>query len=154
MRIIKTSIILASVFSMSSTALAGAPQDVVKYNCENGVKVYRNGPSAEQKTARLTRRAAYLQADLVRRQRRVQAARQEKVVAARNAAFERGFTQGQKQAQDAQAKAQEGYRSNRNRYGYGRRYSTSFYGLYGAPYYYRPAFHGPVRTSNGPRRRH
>ena len=137
-------IVLLLAFGFSPTAFAGAPRDVIKYSVENGVKVYRNELSPEQKMARLVRQTVFQAEQRARAQRQVEDVQQQQALAAREAAFERGYAKGRQQSQDEQARTAQNRRAPRSRYG--RRYTTSYYGYGGSRrYYYRPAYHGPRR---------
>jgi len=131
--LISCSIVLA-LASIAPIASAGHCPGKTKYTCENGVQVYRFGLTPAQQHARnihnqeILRHAAQMRANQA-----LLAAQNAQAQADIEAAYERGFTKGNEQAQET--------RKRRNRYGYGRRYTTSYYGYGRRSYYYRPAYH-------------
>ncbi len=136
-KLISCSIVLA-LASIAPIASAGHCPGKTKYTCEKGVKVYRLGLTPAQQQARdinnqeVLRRAAQMRADQA-----LLAARNAQVQADIEAAYERGFAKGNEQTQQS--------RKRRNRYGYGRRYTTSYYGYGRRSFYYRPAYHNSSR---------
>ena len=104
-----------------------------KYTLENGVRVYRVLPSINARSNKMAhKRARVIYGMKVNRHKRAAKLRRQKILASRQAAFERGFDKGYEKAKSEYANKSK----RRNRYGYGRRYSTSFYG-----YPYSRRFH-------------
>ncbi len=118
-----------SVASFAAPAMAGTAAKTNNYRVENGVKVYR------AKSATLSaRQLAYFQ----QQQRTAVLAAEKQAVVERQTAqareaeqayergFETGFAASQKQTNAGNSKR----RYRHNRYNYGRRYVTSYFGPY------------------------
>ena len=138
---------------------AFADASAAAYNVEKGVRVYRNELDATLLAEKKARYQAYLQKQQQLAEQAREAKAREQQQRAWEDAYARGFEQGYERARQQVRTYRPGYRSSRvrrSRYGYGRRYSTSFstprshrrYGSYYRPYarygtsggYYRPAY--------------
>lgn len=119
MRLFQTTTILLTAMAVSFSANAGQFAQAGAYQTENSVKIYRYGPTNAQKQANQMRyqQALAIKAQAARNQAILQQAK------AQQAAFERGFVQGQKTAKQETRPHRHSQRSR-----YGRRYSTGFYG--------------------------
>lgn len=135
MRILIGISLLATVMSTGS-ASAGEVRAPVKYSVESGVKVYRHPLSTQQIEAR---RTAQLRAQIrmaAQAKAKAAAAQQAQAQQATNAAYSDGYDKGFESGfEKAQAQA-ERKTTKRNRYNYGRRYTTSIYPIG----YYRRSF--------------
>ncbi len=109
-----------------SCVSVASPVTVQKYTIEHGVKVYRNAPSPAQIAHRQKLRQglqARRQAAIARKRAQEAQRHQQRAV---ESAFERGYDRGYARAEQ-QARMQR-KQARRNRYHYGRRYSTSYFG--------------------------
>ena len=130
MNMVKRSMIgmLSGLLVLGLPGMARAkPAVKYKYTVEHGVKVYRNAPSPAQLAhrQRIARQAmlARRQSEARKRAERQARLRRHRAV---EAAFERGYDRGYRRGVQQEHKRHARYR--RNRYHYGRRYSTSYFG--------------------------
>lgn len=125
-------LLFALALSISFSANISAKPTV-----ENGVTIYRNGPTSVQKAAQESRRNALLKKKQLQDDRKAAAQQQKKRV---QAAYKTGFENGYSQAQKANiTRPKPKYKRKR----YGRRYTTSLYGRYGRPYHARRGYTRP-----------
>ncbi len=102
------------------TATAGHINTRTIYQVENGVKIYRHGPTQAQKAANRTNLAIEIAAQKQRAHHQAQRAR------IQQSSYEHGFTQGFKNGVQASQNLQRNAYPKRRKYG--RRYSTGFFG--------------------------
>ncbi len=142
----KVLVISALAASLLPALPVSASPIVKKYTVEKGVKVYRSTRSPEMQARYLARKQQARRAYKLQQRREALRALAEARQNAYERGFERGFIKAQKQAKKAHKHKRSCRHHNcRNRYNYGRRYTTSFYhyrpayGLGGISYY-RPAY--------------
>lgn len=110
---------LGASLGFATTANAGY------YSTENGVRIYRSGPTPAQKSILQARRNATIAHNT--RIARHQAAFTAQQVQATQDAYKNGFADGHQQGYQ-QARDEQGTHTKHKRRRYGRRYSTSLYG--------------------------
>jgi len=135
-KLISCGIVLA-LASFAPIASAGECPGKTKYTCESGVMVYRFGLTPAQQQARNARQQEQMRrAAQIRADQALLAAQARQNQTAIQTAYERGFESGHAQAQKTVRRA-----PRRNRYGYGRRYTTSFNSFRRNFQDFSPAFH-------------
>ncbi len=128
--------LLLAIFGASTTATAGHIKTTNTYQVENGVKVYRHGPTQAQKAANQRNLAIEIATQRQRAHHQAQQARMQQ------SSYENGFAQGFKNGVQATQNLQRNAYPKRRRYG--RRYSTGFYGTQFG-FHGRPVNLGPSR---------
>ncbi len=138
-------LLTAALISIAAPTHAGTlGHQPVKYNVENGVKVYRNGLNSSQKIARQTHLNLLIREEIRQEQQAAIARQQEFARQEQTAAYERGFSDGASQARSEtlERHIREDH-TRRRRSNRGRRYTTDLYGgyrRYSRYGYQRPAY--------------